>query len=452
MADERAFGSRASSSSSHLEELALSIAKSFGDECISRDLAEGVKALFPDAEFVRVSLRSGTGLFVTDNLLQEGYSMISLVSLKNSLSAHCMKLGSMLELKIPDGFAYECDQEDKARVIGIAPAPVPCDRNDSPEHFIGTLIVGMRTSQLDEVTMDRIQSLGDALGESLLTVGVSNVSHLAHLLSIRDQDSQFIGAEEALQDLPLDVPRPCCLMNSSEDSGLETAIDLGLDAEEQESSDDEFSLMKQDPEELNDNAREESANLDQGEKAPPSSYGVEGRASGGNGAEDACCSQGSLDVDLSEGHHAIKGKDRSNGEFLPDVTSVRVFGTSLVFTVGLLGAIWASASAPTASSVLPLIAALLSLGSSASMLFAKKSWFGAQADVYMAAFCLLTFFPSIMDIIGSQDDVAALKRDVLRCLLIFESTLFLCLVRRQVSHVAHLGACLSLTAAVLASG
>ena len=449
MADERALGSRASSSSSHLEELALSIAKSFGDECISRDLAEGVKALFPDAEFVRVSLRSGTGLFVTDNLLQEGYSMINLVSLKNSLSAHCMKLGSMLELKIPDGFAYECDQEDKARVIGIAPAPVPSDRTGSVEHFIGTLIVGMKTTQLDEVTMDRIQSLGDALGESLLTVGVSNVSHLAHLLSIRDQDSQFIGAEEALQDLPLDVPRPCCLMNSSEDSGLETAIDVGVDAEEQ-SSDDEFSLMKEDSADVNDSAREETADLDQGERTSSPSYGV--GASGGNGAEDACCSKATLDVDPVESHHACNAKGDFYGDSLPDVTSVRVFGTSLVFTIGLLGAMWASASAPTASSVLPLIAALLSLGSSASMLLAKKSWIGAQADVYIAAFCLLTFFPSIMDIIGSQDDVAALKRDVLRCLLIFESTLFLCLVRRQVSHVAHLGACLSLTAAVLASG
>jgi len=450
MAEERALGSGVSSSSSHLEDLALSIAKCFGDECISKDLAEGVKALFPGAEFVRVSLRSGTGLFVTDNLLQEGYSMINLVSLKNSLSAHCMKLGSLLELKIPDGFAYECDQEDKARVIGIAPAPVPSDRTGSGEHYIGTLIVGMTTTQLDEVTMDRIQSLGDALGESLMTVGVSNVSHLAHLLSIRDQDSQFIGAEEALQDLPLDVPRPCCLMNSSEDSGLETAIDVGVDAEEQESSDDEFSLMKQDSEDVNDSAREETADLDQGERTSPPSYGVGAR--GGNGAEDACCSKAALDVDPEESHHTYNAKGKFYGDSLPDVTSVRVFGTSLVFTIGLLGAMCASASAPTASSVLPLIAALLSLGSSSSMLFAKKSWFGAQADVYIAAFCLLTFFPSIMDIIGSQDDVAALKRDVLRCLLIFESTLFLCLVRRQVSHVAHLGACLSLTAAVLASG
>ncbi len=50
----------------------------------------------------RVSLRSGTGLFVTDNLLYPGYCMIHLVSLKSSLSAVCMKEGDMVQMKLPE--------------------------------------------------------------------------------------------------------------------------------------------------------------------------------------------------------------------------------------------------------------------------------------------------------------------------------------------------------------
>jgi len=116
-----------------------------------------------------------------------------------------MKEGKIVEMKIPKEVV---GPEGATRVVAAAPATV---LGPSGETFrpltVGALIVGSSREDISDMK-DSMQSMANLLGPALLTVGLPQVSHLAHLLQLRDQDSAFIGAEESLQDLPWDIPRP----------------------------------------------------------------------------------------------------------------------------------------------------------------------------------------------------------------------------------------------------
>eukprot|EP00890_Picochlorum_soloecismus_P006188 jgi/Picsp_1/6570/NSC_03913-R1_hypothetical protein CHLNCDRAFT_144567 [Chlorella variabilis] len=217
--------------------LGLGVAESFGKENIAVELASSLKELFPKATFLRVSLRSGTGLFVTDNLLYPGYCMIHLVSLKSSLSAVCMKEGDMVQMKLPEELS-----SGATRLILATPVVVQAPEGEAFKPLIvGSIIAGFGEKELETQAVSNLEAMSQHLGTPLLTVGMGYVSRLSHLLKLRDQDSQFIGAEESLQDLPWDIPRPPGA-NEPYDGGPEDDNYESMDR--YESSENEFCMAQ----------------------------------------------------------------------------------------------------------------------------------------------------------------------------------------------------------------
>jgi hypothetical protein len=150
-----------------------------------------------------VSLRCGTGLFVTDDLLQQGHTLISVVSLRNSLAGVAMKQGRPLLIPL---FPFT---PSATATVACVPVSVPApDGTGYRPLYVGALMVGTAGGGVSAPLAAGLASLSRRLGPALLTVGLASVQHLAHLLSLRDQDAALFGEEEELQDLPADVPRP----------------------------------------------------------------------------------------------------------------------------------------------------------------------------------------------------------------------------------------------------
>lgn len=187
--------------------LAMSIAECFGSEAVSVELASSLTKLLPQATFLRASIRCGTGLFVTDDLLRPGYSMVSLVSLKYSLAGLAMKQGTALTVRLPPG-SNSFGNVVPTRIVACVPAAVAPPQGTAYRPLqIGALLVGS-SGELTPELKNGIARLATASGPALLTIGLGKVQHLSHLLSLRDADAEYIGAEEDLQDLPLEVARP----------------------------------------------------------------------------------------------------------------------------------------------------------------------------------------------------------------------------------------------------
>lgn len=435
--------------------LALSIAETFGKERISRELATSMRTLLPKAEFVRVSLRSGTGLFVTDNLLKDGYCMVNLVSLKHSLSAQSMRLGSMLQIKVPDYTYGAADGQEeveshKLGIIGVAPVMLKSlDMDDALEPLaVGSLIVGLCSSEFDSQTVESIHALSQALGESLLTVGLEHVSHLAHLLLLRDQDSEFLGGEEPLQDLPWDVPRPFGTQErvDSLEMELETPFRrTGSDSEdESDGSDDDFLMMY-----LRD------AGL-AGSSIGPDTDLDEDESSEDNQAEQRPMKEVSPAVcdaeePSSSSHVMDKGVEKARffRQSLPDAGVVRTFVISLMCIMVHMGyALVSGRETISLFSTLSFLAACISLASSGGLLMGKRVSFLTSVDSTVVIFAVLNTLPSVMNFVAGEDDYSIVKRDLLRSILFFETTLMLCLERKSYAFPAHMiGACVALAVA-----
>lgn len=431
--------------------IALSIAETFGKERISRELATSMRTLLPGAEFVRVSLRSGTGLFVTDNLLKDGYCMVNLVSLKHSLSAQSMRSGSMLQIKVPD-YTYDTpygqDQESrKLGIIGVAPVMVKSlDLDDAPDPLaVGSLIVGLCSSEFDAQTVESIHALSQALGESLLTVGLEHVSHLAHLLLLRDQDTEFLGGEEPLQDLPWDVPRPFGAQDYVD--SLEIEIDPPIrrtgseSGEESDGSDDDFLMMY-----LRD------AGL-AGSSIGPDTDLEDDKSSEGKQEERPVKEVSAVECDVEElspsSHGMDKGdaKERFIRQSLPDAGMVRTVVVSLMCIMVHIGhALVSGKEAMSLFSILAFLAACTSLGFSGVALMGRRVP-GTSVDKMVIIFAVLNTLPSMMNFMAGKDDYSVVKRDLLRSILFFESTLLLCLERKSYALPAHIGACIALAVA-----
>lgn len=174
---------------------------------------------------------------MTDNLLYPGYCMIHLVSLKSSLSAVCMKEGNMVQMKLPEELS-----SGATRLIVAAPVVVKAPEGEAFKPLIvGSIIAGFGEKELEAEVVINLEAMSQYLGTPLLTVGMGYVSRLSHLLKLRDQDSQFIGAEESLQDLPWDIPRPPGA-NGPYDDEPEDDEDQSLDR--YESSENEFCIAQ----------------------------------------------------------------------------------------------------------------------------------------------------------------------------------------------------------------
>lgn len=198
---------RADSADTTFGILAISVAECFGSESVSQELATSLRKVLPDALFLRATVRCGSGLFVTDDLLRPGYSMVSLVSLKYSLAGLAMKQGRPLTVRLPSG-SSSFGAAAPTRIVACAPIsiPPPAGANYAPLQ-VGALLVGS-PGDLSVNIKAGLSRLAGMAGPALLTIGLSRVQHLSHLLSLRDADAEYIGLEEDLQDLPIEVARP----------------------------------------------------------------------------------------------------------------------------------------------------------------------------------------------------------------------------------------------------
>lgn len=435
--------------------LALSIAETFGKERISRELATSMRTLLPKAEFVRVSLRSGTGLFVTDNLLKDGYCMVNLVSLKHSLSAQSMRLGSMLQIKVPDytyGDGAADGQEEveshKLGIIGVAPVMLESlDMDDALEPLaVGSLIVGLCSTEFDSQSVESIHALSRALGESLLTVGLEHVSHLAHLLLLRDQDSEFLGGEEPLQDLPWDVPRPFGTQERVD--SLEMELDTpfrrtGSDSgEESDGSDDDFLMMYLRDAGLAGSSIGPDTDLDEDESLEDNQVGQRPVKE----VSPAVCDAEEPSSSVHVTDKSIE-KARFFRQSLPDAGVVRTFVISLMCIIVHIGyALVSGKETISLFSTLSFLAACISLASSGISLMGKRVSL-TSVDSTVVLFAVLNTLPSMINFVAGEDDYSIVKRDLLRSILFFETTLMLCLERKSYAFPAHVGACVALAVA-----
>jgi len=163
--------------------------------------------------------------------------MIHLVSLKSSLSAVCMKEGNIVQMKLPEEL-----RSGATRLILAAPVVVQAPEGEAFKPLIvGSIIAGFGEKELETQAVSNLEAMSQHLGTPLLTVGMGYVSRLSHLLKLRDQDSQFIGAEESLQDLPWDIPRP---PGANEPYNDEPEDDNNQSVDRYESSENEFCMVQ----------------------------------------------------------------------------------------------------------------------------------------------------------------------------------------------------------------
>jgi hypothetical protein len=133
--------------------------------------------------------------------------MVSLVSLKYSLAGLAMKQGRPLTVRLPSG-SSSFGAAAPTRTVACAPISIPPPTNASYAPLqVGALLVGS-PGDLSVHIKAGLSRLAGMAGPALLTIGLSRVQHLSHLLSLRDADAEYIGLEEDLQDLPIEVSRP----------------------------------------------------------------------------------------------------------------------------------------------------------------------------------------------------------------------------------------------------
>jgi hypothetical protein len=78
----------------------------------------------------------------------------------------------------------------------------------------------------------------------------------------------------------------------------------------------------------------------------------------------------------------------------------------------------------------------------------KRVSFSSSVDSTVVTFAVLNTLPSVMNFVAGEDDYSIVKRDLLRSILFFETTLMLCLERKSYAFPAHMiGACVALAVA-----
>ena len=158
----------------------------------------------------RAAVRCGTGLFVTDDLLRTGYSMVSLVSLRHSLAGMAMKQGQAFQMRVPNfGSPAVTWGPAATRTVACVPITIAAPGGtDMRPLQVGAFLLGCTAAPVDAPLGAGIERLASAAGPALLTVRLGRVKHFAYLLSLRDHDLHFVGAEEDMQDLPVEINRP----------------------------------------------------------------------------------------------------------------------------------------------------------------------------------------------------------------------------------------------------
>jgi len=134
--------------------------------------------------------------------------MLSIVSLKHSLAGIAMKEAHPVQLLIPAGAASTQPGPASSRVVACVPVFIPPPEAETYKPLaVGALLFGA-VEEIPGPLGVGILKLAGASGPALFTVGLGRVKHLSHLLSLRDHDAEYVGAQEDMQDLPLEISRP----------------------------------------------------------------------------------------------------------------------------------------------------------------------------------------------------------------------------------------------------
>lgn len=132
---------------------------------------------------------------------------------------------------------------------------------------------------------------------------------------------------------------------------------------------------------------------------------------------------------------------------LPDAGVVRTFVISLMCIIVHIGyALVSGKETISLFSTLSFLAACISLASSGISLMGKRVSL-TSVDSTVVLFAVLNTLPSMINFVAGEDDYSIVKRDLLRSILFFETTLMLCLERKSYAFPAHLGACVALAVA-----
>jgi hypothetical protein len=415
--------------------MSSSIAQTFGNDRTSAELAHGLRKLFPRVEFVRASLRSGSGLFVTDNLLHQGRCMKNLVSFQNSLSAECMERGDLVVLP-PSVAPYGTDQ-----TVGNqnSIAAIPAMAHGKP---IGAIIVGAPENYLEGDVLNDLNTLAEYLGEILELVGQCHVSHMADLLALREQDSAVFGAEESLQDLPMNTSYPFGSRIEPEAKAkeseafyaiMERVVEGPLDTQPSWEILDEDAISAQG--EILDTIQEEPSSVNTTQE------------------ESMTATQDEVVKELATSFSAEEDDDtlkKPQMDLLPEAMGVRGFGLSAIYILATMILMCINPDKSlSGSSLITLVCSIAAFASSVvALIGSKKNWIGKHANLFVAAFCVIKFLSSSMDAFAVEDDVISLKHNLLQAMVVFESSLLLCMGKGSVSYGAHVAACASLTIAM----
>lgn len=118
-----------------------------------------------------------------------------------------MKQNQPVKLSLPGAGSFAVGPA-ASKVVACAPVNVapPPGATFRPLQ-IGALLVGA-AGEVSPALASGLTTLASAAGPALLTIGLARVKHLGHLMALRDHDAAYVGAEEEMQDLPMEIVRP----------------------------------------------------------------------------------------------------------------------------------------------------------------------------------------------------------------------------------------------------
>lgn len=177
-------------------------------------------------------MRCGTGLFVSQDLLQAGSNELSVVSLKNSLAGVAMAQGRTVVVAAP---ATSQAAPSAAQVLCVPVAVAPATAGGSgrgapPEAaaaasaatstaaaasgaqyrpiYVGALMAGVADGGgAPPQLWERLQALAEAAPPYFLLLGLTKAADMAEMLKLRAADCSCC-AEDELQDMPLSACTP----------------------------------------------------------------------------------------------------------------------------------------------------------------------------------------------------------------------------------------------------
>ncbi|KAL4443266.1 hypothetical protein ABPG75_011003 [Micractinium tetrahymenae] len=208
-----------------LEAAAAALAASLGTQQVSSNCAAALQTLLPGAEFLRASVRCGTGLFVSDDLLRPGPILLSVASLRRSMAGLAMAQRQPVVVAVPGGGASGTARQVLCLPVALQPtasggscggsqlASADSTQPGDPPLYVGALMVGSAAADGMQLAPGQLwaglQALADAAAPYLLLLGLAQAEQMGELLRLRAADTlSCSGEEDELQDVPLEGCAP----------------------------------------------------------------------------------------------------------------------------------------------------------------------------------------------------------------------------------------------------